>query len=65
MHAVVDERLVAREVGVERQIGARDAHGVEAEPPGLRDDALLGTFRPHGRTMPQGGRARERSRVAA
>ena len=48
MHAARDERLVAREIRLERQIGARDGHGVEAEPARLRDDAILHAARPPG-----------------
>ena len=46
LHAVVDERLVAIEIGVEREIRASDPHGIEAEPPRLADDELLGTHAP-------------------
>ena len=41
VHPVRDEGLVAREVGLQRQVGARDRDRVEPEAAGLRDHALF------------------------
>ncbi len=43
--AILNERLVALEVGLERNIGTGHAHRLEAESPSLGDDLLLESHR--------------------